>query len=78
LTEVIESIVRDRAQLDDYERGWERAREKVIAERRNRPAPEAEDLRSTLREMPSSQLLEVLDKVPASVLRRILAARSKS
>jgi hypothetical protein len=72
LTELIEAMARERALLDDYERDWESARKIVLNERRTDPRSSQEPVADRIRSLTREELLSLLEKVPSTVLSRIL------
>lgn len=73
LTELIEMVVRERKNLDEYEGEWNRAREGVIRER-SEGAVEGEKwlLDDALAAMDETQLRELVKRLPACTVRRAL------
>lgn len=79
LTQMLETVVRTRATLDDAERQWEIVRKSVVDERRAAGAGEdgsqATDAR--LATMDEAQLRALLGRMPPAVLRRLLEDESR-
>ena len=72
LTELIEAMARERKLLDGYEADWIKAQKAVLRERRevdqSAPPPAIERIRSLSRD----ELLALLERVPATVLARLV------
>jgi hypothetical protein len=74
LTELLETVVRHRRELNPYERDWEAAKRRVLEERCER---EQEDGRESLQErlaaMGEAQLRELVGRLPPVTLKRLLS-----
>lgn len=77
LTEIVETIVRDRAELDKYEKEYDKARKKVLRERKSSASGQEENgLRGNIDLMSEEQLRHLVKRVPPTVLRRLLPDES--
>jgi hypothetical protein len=73
LTELLEAVVRFRADMDGYEAEWEIARAQVLAERSAQVAAPGETLfADRLASLSEPELRDLLNRVPAVVLKRLL------
>ena len=78
LTELIETVVRLRRELDIYETQWETAREKVRTERRERSSEASEALLpERLAALSEQEVRALLDRVPEVVLQRLLKTEGR-
>jgi hypothetical protein len=78
LTQVIETVVRHRRDLDPYERKWEAARAAVASEREARSSTrDGKTIEDTLSSMTEGQLRDLLKRVPEMTVRRALNAGAK-
>jgi hypothetical protein len=77
LTEIVETIVRDRAELDKYEKEYDKARKKVLRERKSSASRRAKtDFQGRIDSMSKDQLQRLVKRVPPAVLRRLLSDES--
>lgn len=75
LTELLEIVVRERKNLDEYEGEWNRAREGVIRERAERTVEhEKWSLDNALAAMDEVRLRELVKRLPSITVRRALIA----
>ena len=73
LTELLETVVRCRRDLDKYESRWDAAKAKVAKERRKSQQVTAEtSVEEQLAELNPSELRSLLSRVPRIVLQRLL------
>ncbi len=73
LTQLIETVVRQRKQLDRHESDWLAARELVLRERNLKPAPDlAQTVTDRVGAMHESELRDLLKRLPADTLWRAL------
>lgn len=73
LTELLETVVRERKNLDQYEATWEQARERIVRERgeaANEPATKPLD--QILGSMNEIQLRDFIKRLPQATLKRAL------
>ena len=77
LTELLETVVRERRQLDQYETKWEQARQRVIDERRS-PATKDDgtSMETVLSSMSETELRELIRRLPPATVRRGLTAKA--
>ena len=74
LTELLESIIRTRQELDEYERRWEEKRKEVLRERKTleRKAIASENtLKTWIESLNEQQLKKLKNRVPAAVLKKL-------
>ena len=76
LTELIETVVRLRHELDGDEAQWEAVREKVLAERREQPDIPVASLQERLAAMSEEEVRDLLRQVPGPIVRRLLKNRT--
>ena len=73
LTQIIESVVRSRHELDSFEQGWGNAKAAVLHERKDSGTiSETATVEDTLRNMNEDQLRKLLKRVPEVTFRRAL------
>ena len=73
LTQLIETVVRHRKEIDTFERKWSKAQAAVLRERHDRgTTPETATVEVALRQMSEEQLRELLKRIPEVTLRRAL------
>jgi hypothetical protein len=74
LTELLETVVRHRNELNSYERDWEAAQQRVLAERCERGQHEGQGwLQERLSAMDEAQLRELVGRLPPITLKRLLS-----
>jgi hypothetical protein len=71
LTELIETVVRNRSALDAYEAEWETIQKSVRKERKSIAADQPEDEWSWLEEKSDQELRELFRRIPPVVLRKL-------
>jgi hypothetical protein len=73
LTEMLETVVRERSQIDQFEVKWEHTRSQVILERKTSLEPNREPTHDMkLESMSAEQLRELLRRLPSSAVRRAM------
>jgi hypothetical protein len=72
LTELIEASIRHRQSLDEYENDWQTARQEVLTERGMVGLNGERSITEQLQTFDRDELLHLLEKVPAVVLRPLL------
>jgi hypothetical protein len=75
LTELLETLIRLRAQLNDYEQKWDTARQRVVAERELDERQAHLDYKSLLVSMSESELRTLFQELPPAYLEPILRRR---
>jgi hypothetical protein len=79
LTELLETVVRHRHDLDQYEVGWEDVRASVQRERTESAASsEAKGWHEWLSEMDANELRELIARLPPVVLKKLRDNRAKT
>jgi hypothetical protein len=77
LTEIVETIVRDRAELDKYEKEYNKARQNVLRERKSAASRRAKtDPRAIVDSMNEDQLRQMVKRVPLALLKRLLSDKN--
>jgi hypothetical protein len=71
LTELIETIVRLRKSMDEYEESWQEARRKVAQERKTQSVTRADGDPDWLANKTEVELRQLLLRVPPVVLRKL-------
>ena len=72
LTELLETVIRHRDVLDQYEAEWDDARKEVGRERkRKKSAPPAESLETWIATLGEAELRDLLARVPHAVIRKL-------
>ena len=70
---MLETVVRERSQIDQYEVKWEHARRQVILERKTSLEPNQEPTcDSTLETMSAEQLRDLIRRLPSSAVKRAM------
>jgi hypothetical protein len=72
LTELLETVVRNRDQLDGYEADWGNLVKTVKSERGKRKAEYKADIVETVAEMKVEELRTLLEKIPPIEIKRAL------
>src|ERR1039458_4380028 len=73
LTELLETVVRERKNLDEVEATWNRAREQVARERADRTSePETSNVELELVAMNELQLRDLIKRLPPATVKRAL------
>ena len=78
LTELIETIVRHRKAMDEYEDEWDAIRKVVAQERQSKMETALDSNTEWLAQKNEEELRDLLRQVPAAVLRRLKDAHVKS
>jgi len=72
LTELLETLIRNRQLLDEYEAAWMKAREEVETERKEKPKDHIDELpESWLANLAEKELRALIARVPQVVLRKL-------
>ena len=71
LTELIETIVRHRRVMDEYEKTWDTVRTRVLKERKEKCQSSIEGQTDWLASKSEKELRELLRQIPAVVLRKL-------
>lgn len=72
LTELLETVIRLRGALDQYEADWDRAREKVESERsRTKNAPVGESLDTWIATLGEAELRSLIARIPVDMIRQL-------
>jgi hypothetical protein len=74
LTELLETVVRHRKDLDPYEKEWKAARKRVLTERRGSEQPKAgTSIQDRVESMGVAELRNLIGRIPPVTLRRLLS-----
>lgn len=77
LTELLETVIRLRTHLDDYEAKWNEARQQVLCERQQQSGHKQIDYHERLNSMTKAELQSLIQGLPPAFLENVLRAQGE-